>query len=384
MKSFLTIVAFLIVSTHCIGQKYFEKKQVLPKAPNTAAIDKFVDFPVTLYTGAPDVSIPIYSIGLKGISVPIGISFHSGGVKVDAIASNVGYNWALNAGGSISIEANGILDEFSGFGYQHPQYQKVKDLSFQTYFSGGVKSCTDILVVEDLLQLYSGTDFEYLKGLHFGIDDSEPDMYSFNFPGGAGKFFQDENGVFRTIPFSKIKIERKYNGSTVRGYEITDEKGNIFEYYQLEEATTNSSNLCVSGGTSPSSPYQGLSRSYHLTSIRTLFGEEIEFFYSIDAIQHIQYSFSRARYITPTAACNSGAPYSYNCTTGSTTNAESVSIDSIKSSDGTGIFFNYEETERQDLPGTKALKEILVKSIFDNSVLKKYSLSQDYWSGRLL
>ena len=44
---------------------------ILPPGPNAAAIMKFTDVPVSPYTGTADVTVPIYTIQAKGISVPI-------------------------------------------------------------------------------------------------------------------------------------------------------------------------------------------------------------------------------------------------------------------------------------------------------------------------
>ncbi|HEV2481008.1 MAG TPA: hypothetical protein VGS79_15130, partial [Puia sp.] len=49
---------------------------VIPPSPNASALMKFTDVPVSPYTGTTDVSIPIYTIKVKGVTVPVEVSYH--------------------------------------------------------------------------------------------------------------------------------------------------------------------------------------------------------------------------------------------------------------------------------------------------------------------
>src|ERR1700722_15504613 len=75
---------------------------VIPPSPNAAALMKFTDVPVSPYTGTADVTVPIYTIQAKGISVPVILAYHTGGIRLKEDASWVGLGWALNAGGMVS------------------------------------------------------------------------------------------------------------------------------------------------------------------------------------------------------------------------------------------------------------------------------------------
>src|SRR5580704_13048407 len=89
---------------------------VLPPSPNAAALMKFTDVPVSPYTGTADVTVPIYTIQAKGITVPVSVSYHTGGIKMKEEASWVGLGWALNAGGAISRTIMGH-DDFAAIPY---------------------------------------------------------------------------------------------------------------------------------------------------------------------------------------------------------------------------------------------------------------------------
>jgi hypothetical protein len=68
--------------------------------------------PVSNYTGRAKINIPIYTIKDGKITVPISISYNTGGVKVNDMASAVGLNWTLNAGGVITKIIRGKEDCF--------------------------------------------------------------------------------------------------------------------------------------------------------------------------------------------------------------------------------------------------------------------------------
>src|SRR5215472_6202424 len=75
---------------------------IIPPSPNAAALMKFTDIPVSTYTGTADITVPIYTIKAKGVTVPVSLSYHTGGIRLSEEASWVGLGWALNAGGRIS------------------------------------------------------------------------------------------------------------------------------------------------------------------------------------------------------------------------------------------------------------------------------------------
>ena len=92
-------------------------KDISPTNPNAASLGKYVDIPVSLYTGVPNIGVPIYTIQEGPLSLPISLSYHASGVKINELASSVGLGWSLNAGGMISRTVLGLYDEEPGKGY---------------------------------------------------------------------------------------------------------------------------------------------------------------------------------------------------------------------------------------------------------------------------
>ena len=93
------LLAFTLVNVSTVyvnGQQYIPK--IIPPSPNASALFKFTDVPVSIYTGTANVSVPIYTIQAKGLSVPISLDYHTGGIKLKEEAGWVGLGWALTAG----------------------------------------------------------------------------------------------------------------------------------------------------------------------------------------------------------------------------------------------------------------------------------------------
>ena len=109
-------------------QQLANLKNVIPPSPNSSSLGKYGDWPVSLYTGVPDISVPIYELKGRSLSVPISISYHAAGNKVGEVASWVGLGWNLNVGGMISRSIKGLPDESGYFAYTS-SYSNPDDFS---------------------------------------------------------------------------------------------------------------------------------------------------------------------------------------------------------------------------------------------------------------
>lgn len=107
-------------------QNYYEQSEIIEnptiQPPEVAAFQKVNFIPVNNYTGRVEVKIPIYTIKSGNISVPITLSYNTGGVKVNDIPSSVGSNWSLNAGGVVSKIVKG-MDDFQKYRFQDTNYE---------------------------------------------------------------------------------------------------------------------------------------------------------------------------------------------------------------------------------------------------------------------
>src|SRR5262245_334292 len=95
---------FLVILVCQIGmlssaqmQADIELPKIVPPSPDASALGKYGNLPVDKSTGIPRISIPLYEIKTPRFTLPISLSYHASGVKVEEVASWVGAGWVLNA-----------------------------------------------------------------------------------------------------------------------------------------------------------------------------------------------------------------------------------------------------------------------------------------------
>ena len=59
-----------------------KQPQIVPVSPEAEAVRKYVSYPVDYCTGLVDITIPLYTIKVGDIELPITLSYHSSGLKV--------------------------------------------------------------------------------------------------------------------------------------------------------------------------------------------------------------------------------------------------------------------------------------------------------------
>jgi len=202
MKKFITITICLF--SVCILQAQIPENPTSALSPNAANLGLYGDCPVSLYTGTPQISIPLYELNVSGFTLPITLNYHASGVRVDEHPSWVGLGWSLFAGGVITRKVNGIADEYqcsdcvlgnaaskdAGYYFLKPHYPQ--------FFNA-----TDWNTTEFLQRTLDGGDLSILRNY-----DTEPDEFSFNFLGHSGKFYLDHNKNWVVQSNSPLKVER--------------------------------------------------------------------------------------------------------------------------------------------------------------------------------
>jgi len=179
---------------------------VIPPPADAAALGKYGSTPVDMSTGAANISIPLYEIKTPRLSLPISLNYNATGIKVDDIASWVGLEWSLNAGGLITRSIRGT-DDFGGGGY----------------YTTTVPADSNIVPQE------AWSFFEHYM-LH--EQDAEPDYFFYNFSGYSGKFFYGTNKLPEIVNYQQpVQIQFNYGPQT---FSILDEKGNTYYFGVLE------------------------------------------------------------------------------------------------------------------------------------------------------
>lgn len=144
-------------------------------APTAASLGKYGDIPIGYNTGTPQISIPLYTVRSGSLSLPIGLSYHASGLKVQEKASWVGAGWSLNAGGAITRTVVGGPDDRGITGYTNYTNGHYSDYGYSNYqwIGGSGYGAVNGMVADD-------------AGFYQGRKDGEPDLYFFNFAGHTG------------------------------------------------------------------------------------------------------------------------------------------------------------------------------------------------------
>lgn len=180
--------------------------QVSIASPTAGSLGKYADIPVNYHTGIPQISIPIYTIKAGSISLPISLSYHASGLKVQEPASWVGAGWTLNAGGVITRTVIGAPDEKGTNNAGTETNGHFSDYGYNNY-------------------VYSNGQQDW-QAFANGYKDGEPDLYFFNFGGYTGKFYFNDDRSPVIVPEQDFKIVPSYSGSgSIQSFVITTPDG---------------------------------------------------------------------------------------------------------------------------------------------------------------
>jgi YD repeat-containing protein len=189
---FLFILQVFLLLFHVQGQ---DQSKLMGKvniaSPNASSLGKYGDIPVSYHTGVPNISIPIYSMTSGSVSMPISLSYHAGGLRVEEQDSWVGAGWSLIAVGAITRTVKDKPDEKQTISLQQA-HGHFSDYGFNSY------------------HVLNGQQ----PSRYF---DSEPDMFSFNFNGYSGKFYFNDDRTPMIVPQQDIKIEYNYTSGIWNG-----------------------------------------------------------------------------------------------------------------------------------------------------------------------
>jgi hypothetical protein len=112
MKKLIQLTLAIAVSSFMNAQTDpYANHDAMHPSPEASALAKYAQVPVNLSTGIPSVDVPVASVNGYTLNLPISLSYHASGIRVDEYASWVGLGWALNAGGVITRRVMGLPDE---------------------------------------------------------------------------------------------------------------------------------------------------------------------------------------------------------------------------------------------------------------------------------
>ncbi|MCG8373396.1 MAG: hypothetical protein MI700_07680, partial [Balneolales bacterium] len=218
----------LTLTSHSYAQSLAELDYPSFQSPEAYSLGKYGDIPVSLYTGVPDISIPLYALTDGEVSVPISLSYHAGGIRVEEKASWVGLGWALNAGGVITRT---VVDEADD--NPHAARSEFNVDAIGSYHSR--------VLHDDAFWNNPHSDSLRLADSDYREFDSEPDIFFYNFLGYTGQFFlpekpQSGTPIALTSSHSKIKIVPEFNNDDyIYRWSVVDENGIKYEFDARDE-----------------------------------------------------------------------------------------------------------------------------------------------------
>ena len=160
-----------------------EPPRIVPPSPAVTALHAPLNYPVSGNNGVPDISIPIYTIEVGKIKVPIVLRYHTANTKIDgSVNCNVAHGWTLETGGAVGRTIRNKPDENAVmYGLQDGQL-------FDQFGNYGDQQL--------LSRMYSWTNQ--------ANTDTEYDLFNYSFPGDNGSFFLKRTGNSLDSPFEVL------------------------------------------------------------------------------------------------------------------------------------------------------------------------------------
>ncbi|OIN56671.1 hypothetical protein BLX24_23890 [Arsenicibacter rosenii] len=230
--------------------------KILPASPGAAALGTYGEIPVSLYTGTPSITIPVYELTGVELKLPITLSYRASGVRVEDNASWVGLGWSLEAGGVITRSVRDKAEQQAGSGVRVPLPLGNSTASLNTLKNTG------------------NTNYDF-----------EPDIFYYNFMGMSGSFVFDATGKPRFSNQASYQVSYTTTSalSSQNNFTIVTDNGNRYEF-NGQEITTN--------GT-------GAVTAWYLTKITSASGKEVIVFNYVDESYGYHMPARSSRLITP-------------------------------------------------------------------------------------
>lgn len=233
MKNFFSLL--LILTSFFYTQLFFAQvnTDLRPtiKSPEVNKFEQYLNMPVNLVSGTPQVSIPIYTLEYGGMSLPISLEYDAGGVKVESIASSVGQNWSLNMGGVVSRIVKGGPDEGNSLG----AFRKSQLPATGFYLNNGLSNIEGALnaIPYQVFTTPNSNDVNnrlsafnnWISDLANRYSDAEPDLFYFSTPEGGAKFVFNDHREVVYLENTDFIIKEIFLGSGFTSWNATSPNG---------------------------------------------------------------------------------------------------------------------------------------------------------------
>lgn len=391
----------LIIITLIIGARQYaqELPEIIARTPEAATLGKYGNTPVSKYTGVPQISIPLYTIVEGDIEVPITLSYHAGGFRVQEDATWVGLGWSLSSGGMISRDPRGDADKlinsdaFSEWGQNNILPEEFVSSSTNSSFN-----------IYGISRVFRNTDHKSFSDIEpYFLDPAvnpaiytyvnfQADHFNYTFPRGSGEFYNKDNVNFIDKTKNLLKIDKGASSDNA-SFKITDTNGTIYKYGNPSLGVSiggieRSANLAFTlVGPSSSS----MDMNWHMTNITSRNGDEVNFFYENTGPDDLAYSavsIKQSKFYFPGEISNSnGNDLRGDRSVESQSRTQKSVLSKIEFTDGFMLFIvNDASNPREDVRGSGAKKLEAIEvyrytgSSGDSALVKRVEFEYSYFA----
>lgn len=348
----LAIAFMLCQCQHLHAQDIDKLKSVIPPSPTAASLGKYAEWPVNLFTGVPQISIPMVTVAGRTVSVPVTLNYHASGIRVSEIPSWVGLGFSLDAGGVITRSIQGLPDDDGGYLLMRRIYSSPGDMS------------------SDPAENAFMPDSTYRLNVAKGLADSEPDSYNFNAMGRTYKFFIGGDGKVVTQPASNLKIKYHFQGGTsplyvdgtLTSWTVIMEDGTSLEFSVAENLINGMFGSSANGSFQANTAWWLRKITSPLDEVVTFYYEEEEIYQDVTYSESDRIKTSNNQYMSKTGSVYRGR-------------VRSQRLSKIETTLDSAIFL---AEDRLDVVGGSALKEVRLYSKLDGTLTRKFILNHDY------
>ena len=108
---FLACVAVAVAVAHGEVSVPWQESGVWPESPQARAIRQAEMPAPAMLTGACEFDVPLYTLSVGDVSIPLSLHYRSNGIRVDDDPQPVGYGWILSPALRVSRQIMGRPDE---------------------------------------------------------------------------------------------------------------------------------------------------------------------------------------------------------------------------------------------------------------------------------
>jgi YD repeat-containing protein len=329
-------------------------KEIKAKTPEISSFSRNIETPVSYFTGIPNISIPLFEIKLKDLTIPITLNYNAGGIKVGEEATWVGLGWSLSYGGQISRKQRGVHDE---------------QMFFRTGISGVFNPG-----IQDFLALprYAQDNYLLQRDLYAtdakqGNKDFMPDEFYYSIGGYSGRFMLNQSqNKFVFFPKEDIKVNYESSNMNPLGFSTSN--------YHIDSWNMKLPNgvEAIFGG----NYQQPQTESRTGSSFYTRDAWQVQYIHTLDG--GVDFLYETDAYSTTNLSSES-----YSVTTGMvdqsviTTDFKVARIKTIGW--GNSGYMSFDTTSRQDMPGP-ALEQIYINNQY-GELMKTIKFHYSYFYG---